>query len=44
MIKSINIANFNKEQLENALYEVNLIKNLRHPYIVKYVESFYEEW
>lgn len=43
VVKSIDITNFNKEQLDNALYEVDVIKDLQHPYIVKYVESFYEE-
>ena len=43
VIKTIDISNFNKEQLDNALYEVNVLKSLNHPYIIKHIESFYEK-
>ena len=41
VIKTIDTTSFNKEQHENALYEVNVLKSLNHPYIIKYIESFY---
>ena len=43
LIKLIEISNFTREQLETALYEVNVIKKLKHPFIIKYIESFYDE-
>lgn len=43
VLKTIDISNFNREQLENSLYEVNVIKSLNHPYIIKFHEYFYEE-
>ncbi len=43
VLKSIDISNFCRQQLENAIYEANLIKSLNHPFIIKYVESFFED-
>ena len=43
VIKIIDISNFNSEQYENATYEVNVLKSLNHPYIIKHIESFCEK-
>ena len=42
VIKTIDTTSFNKEQLDSALYEVNVLKSLNHPYIIKYIESFHD--
>ena len=42
VIKIIDISNFNSEQYESAIYEVNVLKSLNHPYIIKHIESFCE--
>ena len=42
VIKAIDISNYDKEQLQSAIDECNVLKSLNHPYIIKYIESFYE--
>ncbi|CAD8161338.1 unnamed protein product [Paramecium pentaurelia] len=42
IIKVINISNMNNKQKENAICEAKIMKDLKHPGIIKYYESFFE--
>lgn len=43
IMKIIDISKMDKKQREEALNEVQVLKNMNHPFIVKYRESFMEK-
>ncbi|CAD8080389.1 unnamed protein product [Paramecium sonneborni] len=42
IIKIIDTSNMNNKQKENAICEAKIMKDLKHPSIIKYYESFFE--
>lgn len=43
IMKSMSIDDLNEKQLKNAINEIKVLHELRHPFIVKYRESFVED-
>jgi NIMA (never in mitosis gene a)-related kinase 1/4/5 len=43
VIKKINMSQMNAKEKKEALNEVNIIKSLDHPHIVKYHDNFVDE-
>ena len=41
--KKIKLCNLSKKDLQNAQMEAQLLKDLKHPHIVKYKETFIED-
>jgi serine/threonine protein kinase len=41
--QSIDISSLTQDQIDYAHCEVDVIKSLHHPYIIKYIDSFYED-
>ncbi len=41
VLKSINIGEMSEDQVNSALMEVELLKSLKHPYIIKFINSFF---
>ncbi len=41
VLKSIKISKMTEEQISSAQMEVELLKNLKHPYIIRYISSIY---
>ena len=43
VLKTINTNQFTEDQITSTKLEVELLKNLQHPYIVKYIDSFIKD-
>jgi NIMA (never in mitosis gene a)-related kinase len=42
-LKKIEITKFNTKEKDNALNEISILANIKHPNIIKYHESFLTE-
>jgi NIMA (never in mitosis gene a)-related kinase len=42
-MKIIDVSKMDKSQREAAINEVHVLKQMRHPYIITYKESFYDK-